>query len=446
MILEVLPNIDEKPRQVVHDVNPCPTFPMNGSVQGMYPTNICIPPYRPLNYPVAMLSGTHLISPSPNYYIGNMPGGIGVAPAAPYGQNQLPYSHQSYNYMKKKNARGGKQFVRKELPNRSPIEGYSNMVYPPGLVATCFPGTSLVQSATGHPLVMHQTMPSFMSSGNIHVPPITVTNQDLIYPVSNVPVCSPPDIQLDHSIPVTENETEFVEQPAELIQPESKSEIKLEAKPEVQLEVKPEIQPETKPEVKLEVKPEVKPELKTVKPDVKPDVKAEVKPDVKADVKVDETSSELPVEDVVPAMEPIEKRAPSSAVGAAEIPSKSWASLFKKEVETGPASEKPTARVEPYTSLVDVKTQSPVKAPEVVPKIDVATQRLAKHLTSYEPPFTPLALLPRGLINKSNWCYINATLQALAACPLFVHLMKSLVPLVGAYYKEDSTIPIISSM
>merc|ERR1712136_35057 len=114
-----------------------------------------------------------------------------------------------------------------------------------------------------------------MSSGNIHVPPITVTNQDLIYPVSNVPVCSPPDIQLDHSIPVTENETEFVEQPAELIQPESKSEIKLEAKPEVQLEVKPGIQPETKPEVKVEVK-------------------------------VDATSSELPVEDVVPAMEPIE--------------------------------------------------------------------------------------------------------------------------------------------
>ena len=89
--LDVLPNAaEEKPRQVVQDVNPCPGFPMNGGVQGMYPTNICLPQYRPINYPVAMLSGTHLISPSPNYYIGNMSGGMGVNPAASYGQNQLP--------------------------------------------------------------------------------------------------------------------------------------------------------------------------------------------------------------------------------------------------------------------------------------------------------------------------------------------------------------------
>nr|KAF6408390.1 ubiquitin specific peptidase 10 [Molossus molossus] len=36
----------------------------------------------------------------------------------------------------------------------------------------------------------------------------------------------------------------------------------------------------------------------------------------------------------------------------------------------------------------------------------------------------PVSLQPRGLINKGNWCYINATLQALVACPPMYHLMK----------------------
>ena len=443
--LDVLPNAaEEKPRQVVQDVNPCPGFPMNGGVQGMYPTNICLPQYRPINYPVAMLSGTHLISPSPNYYIGNMSGGMGVNPAASYGQNQLPYGHQPYNFMKKKNVRGGKQFVRKELPNRSPIEGYPNMVYPPGLVATCFPG-SMVQAATGVPIVMHQTMPSYMSSGNIHVPPIPVTNQDLIYPVSNVPVCAPPVVQPDHQTPIIEHE--IVEHP---VDPKAKSEIKFGAEPgftpELRQDTRPEPRQEVRPEVRPESKPEARPESKPeVKQEAKPEIKSDVKSEAKIDTKPEGTLSSIPI-DVVTPVDLTEKEMPLAAVESAETPSKSWASLFKKEAEAGQAIEKPTARVEPYTSLVDVKTQSPAKAPEVIPKIDVATQRLAKHLTSYEPPFTPLALLPRGLINKSNWCYINATLQALAACPLFVHLMKSLVPLVGAHNKEDSATPIISSM
>jgi ubiquitin carboxyl-terminal hydrolase 10 len=32
----------------------------------------------------------------------------------------------------------------------------------------------------------------------------------------------------------------------------------------------------------------------------------------------------------------------------------------------------------------------------------------------------------RGLVNPGNWCYVNATLQALAACPPFFHLLRSL--------------------
>ena len=432
----MLPNVPEEiPRQVIQDVNPCPTFPLNVGIQGMYPANICVPQYRPINYPMAMLPGTHLMGPTPNYYISNMPGGMGVNPAVSYGQTQLPYGHQTYTYMKKKYVRGGKQFVRKDFSNRGPMEGYPNMVYPPDMVATCYPG-SMVQAATGVPIMMHQPMPSYMPPGNIHIPPIPVTNQNLIYPTSNLPVCTP-DVHPEHIIPVLQTRMEITELPGEPeVKSDVKSEVKSEAKP-IYLEVKPETQVEIKPEVRVEIKPEVKAEIK-----------AKPKVEIKLEVQPEETliKFELPAEEIAPAPEPIEKESPLSVAEAAEAPSKSWASLFKKEAEAGPTSEKPTARVEPYTSLVDVKTQSPAKAPEVLSKIDASTQRLAKHLSSYEPPFTPLALLPRGLINKSNWCYINATLQALAACPLFVHLMKSLVPLVGAYNKEDSTTPIISSM
>jgi len=390
---EVLPEDEEKPRHVVHDINPCPGFPVNGTVQGMYPSSICIATsmqqYRPLNYPIPMYSGTHLVSPTPSYYIGSIAGGMGVNHPATYGQSPL-LSCQPYTYMKKKHVRG-KHMGRKELPSRNTIEGYPNMVYPPGLVATCFPG-SMVQAATGVPIVMHQTMPSYMAPGNMHAPAI---NQELIYPVPN----AVPDIQQHHTIspPVVEikaNVEELVEQ----------------------------------------VKSEDLPAETIIDPPAEIGIKEE--PVLLAPVVEEKAVEKTPSLPTPSEPEP-------AVADEASIPSKSWASLFKKEVEAA-ASEKPTARVEPFTSLGDVKTQ--VVKPAELPKVDVVTQRLAKHLSVYEPPFTPLALLPRGLINKSNWCYINATLQALAACPLFVHLMKSLVPLVGGYSKDESNTPIINSM
>jgi hypothetical protein len=35
-----------------------------------------------------------------------------------------------------------------------------------------------------------------------------------------------------------------------------------------------------------------------------------------------------------------------------------------------------------------------------------------------------MAIKPRGLLNKSNYCYVNATLQSLLACPAFFNVMK----------------------
>jgi ubiquitin carboxyl-terminal hydrolase 10 len=54
---------------------------------------------------------------------------------------------------------------------------------------------------------------------------------------------------------------------------------------------------------------------------------------------------------------------------------------------------------------------------------------VAQFLRNYQPNHVAAAILPRGLANRSNLCFINAILQALLACPPFYNLMKSLAAL-----------------
>lgn len=56
----------------------------------------------------------------------------------------------------------------------------------------------------------------------------------------------------------------------------------------------------------------------------------------------------------------------------------------------------------------------------------------------------PVSLQPRGLINKGNWCYINATLQALVACPPMYHLMK-FIPVFSKVQRPCTSTPMIDS-
>ena len=138
---------------------------------------------------------------------------------------------------------------------------------------------------------------------------------------------------------------------------------------------------------------------------------------------------------------------------------KSWASLFKSKGAAAVATvstEKPTARVEPFSPSSDKKTNHEALSPMVRAPVDDTRCRLAKHLADYEMLLTPFALLPRGLTNKNNWCYINATLQALIACPPFVHLIKSLAPFVSSRagqhhhqhhnHNQPSSTPVIDSV
>ncbi|CAF0845330.1 unnamed protein product [Didymodactylos carnosus] len=52
------------------------------------------------------------------------------------------------------------------------------------------------------------------------------------------------------------------------------------------------------------------------------------------------------------------------------------------------------------------------------------SQSLDDYFSKCELRPSAMAIKPRGLANKGNYCYINATLQALLACPPFFNVMK----------------------
>ncbi|XP_035230171.1 ubiquitin carboxyl-terminal hydrolase 10-B-like [Stegodyphus dumicola] len=76
---------------------------------------------------------------------------------------------------------------------------------------------------------------------------------------------------------------------------------------------------------------------------------------------------------------------------------------------------------------------------------DKMSLSLGKHLHYLILDFQPVLLQPRGLINRRNWCYINATLQALLACPPFFTLLRNL-PLGPGVERGKSSTPVIDSM
>ncbi|XP_020569794.1 ubiquitin carboxyl-terminal hydrolase 10 isoform X3 [Oryzias latipes] len=121
-----------------------------------------------------------------------------------------------------------------------------------------------------------------------------------------------------------------------------------------------------------------------------------------------------------------------SAAPTANLP-KSWASLFHN---SKPLPGGPPAFVE-VKHVVDVVSPSPAvpEEPEQVEEVkegpihvseDPFAPKLAEIIENVKLMHKPVSLQPRGLINKGNWCYINATLQALIACPPMYHLMKSI--------------------
>lgn len=67
---------------------------------------------------------------------------------------------------------------------------------------------------------------------------------------------------------------------------------------------------------------------------------------------------------------------------------------------------------------------------------DATSQTLGKLLINSKLDHKGISLQPRGLINRSNYCYINATLQALIACPPFYNLLRNINKNRSHYYRN----------
>lgn len=70
---------------------------------------------------------------------------------------------------------------------------------------------------------------------------------------------------------------------------------------------------------------------------------------------------------------------------------------------------------------------------------------ILEFLSKYQIDNSNVSLSPRGLTNRSNYCYINAIVQALVACPPFYHVMKQ-IQQEAPGFREKSTTPIIDAM
>uniref|UniRef100_A0A665W6D9 Ubiquitin carboxyl-terminal hydrolase n=1 Tax=Echeneis naucrates TaxID=173247 RepID=A0A665W6D9_ECHNA len=139
-----------------------------------------------------------------------------------------------------------------------------------------------------------------------------------------------------------------------------------------------------------------------------------------------------------------------SAAPTANLP-KSWASLFhnSKPLPGGPQAFVEVKNVVEVVSPSLATPEQPEKVGEVKDgpihvSEDPVAPKLAELIENVKLIHKPVSLQPRGLINKGNWCYINATLQALIACPPMYHLMKSF-PLHNEMQRPCTSTPMLDN-
>ncbi|CAH4032883.1 proline-rich extensin-like protein EPR1 isoform X1 [Pieris brassicae] len=114
-----------------------------------------------------------------------------------------------------------------------------------------------------------------------------------------------------------------------------------------------------------------------------------------------------------------------------------------------------SSSISPPTTAKPVTTSEVREVPiqkEATPALPVApspfsddpnSYRMGEFLSKYQLDNRPVSLLPRGLTNRSNYCYVNAILQALIACPPFYNMLKALPYQTR---RGKSSTPVIDSM
>lgn len=159
------------------------------------------------------------------------------------------------------------------------------------------------------------------------------------------------------------------------------------------------------------------------------------------------------VPETIPVSPVVQNGDENADVTASPAPAnKSWASLFNSNKS---ASNTPTVKQnsDKNTSIQAVNKESnnndsicPIKHPRKSQQfVDPDCYRMGEYLTSYVIDGKALSLQPRGLLNQSNYCYINSILQALVACPPLYNLLTGLAQNISSNEKRKPT-PVIDGM
>ncbi|KAJ6642063.1 Ubiquitin carboxyl-terminal hydrolase 10-A [Pseudolycoriella hygida] len=87
----------------------------------------------------------------------------------------------------------------------------------------------------------------------------------------------------------------------------------------------------------------------------------------------------------------------------------------------------------------------PTTTPTPTSQGNETSVKLGEFFHKYKVDNSSVSLRPRGLINRSNNCYMNASLQALVACPPFYNLMRS-IPLNPDFLRSKTNTPTVDAM
>lgn len=137
---------------------------------------------------------------------------------------------------------------------------------------------------------------------------------------------------------------------------------------------------------------------------------------------------------------------------AARAPTKSWASLFSgsktshlSNNENGNNEHEKSSLTEAVNKQINDEEMCPIRHPMKSQFVDPNCYRMGEFLLNHSVDGRTISLQPRGLINRSNYCYINSILQALLACPPVYNLLTGLSEQNTSKEKQKAT-PIIDGM
>ncbi|XP_067931754.1 ubiquitin carboxyl-terminal hydrolase 10-like [Watersipora subatra] len=121
----------------------------------------------------------------------------------------------------------------------------------------------------------------------------------------------------------------------------------------------------------------------------------------------------------------------SDCILSAPLQTRSWASLFSASSSSSVIAPADPLGIQKIATLED----------SLINEIGALLEKL-----TINPVAVPLQA--RRLINKTNWCYVNSTLQALLACSPFYHTLKAIpaYPPLSNISARQSSMPVVNTM